>query len=313
MKIFLAGSLFFFIAGNAAGTQLILESSKNVYYEEETVLLHLTIFNDSSAIESHIIEFLQPREKNWMYIGNLHKLEIKDIPEMQNFTNHMPPEPKPHSPQTNKNYKPVVLNSGESYKIMIPFFYEYYPVNLPATFNVKLHWLENSSNSISFTVMPTKGTKKQNNLIINGDFSEGEGNIPYGWKIFDERTLWDSSQKFLMYNVDRQTAETEGYWAYSVFYEVSSPCQYILSVRTKTSGPVIIIFVEGWGIVQGRKRRIERNECFYHQRADQTWETQIRKVKFANPEVKWVRLKLYVYGNAGKVWFSDLSMEPEKI
>ncbi|MCM8763772.1 MAG: hypothetical protein NC830_00165 [Candidatus Omnitrophica bacterium] len=307
MKTFLAGS-FFFIAGYAIGMQLILESPKNVYYEEETVLLHLTILNDSSTTESHIIEFLQPRERNWMYIGNLHKLEIKDIAEMQNFTNHMPPEPKPHSPRTNKNYKPVVLNPGEDYKILIPFFYDYYPVRLPATFNVKLRWLDSFSNSVVFNILPTKGTRKRDNLIVNGDFSEGENNTPYGWKTLDDRTKWDSSQKFLMFTVDRKTAEAEGYWAYSIFHEISCPGEYILSIRTKTSGPTIIIFVEGWGIVHERKRRIERNECFYHQPPNQTWETQTRKVRFINPEVKWMRLKLYVYGSPGKVWFSELSM-----
>ncbi|HPP08079.1 MAG TPA: hypothetical protein PK303_03035, partial [bacterium] len=115
-----------------------------------------------------------------------------------------------------------------------------------------------------------------------------------------------------MYNVDRPTAESEGYWAYSIFHEVSSPSDYVLSVKTKTSGPIIIIFVEGWGMVEGRRRRIERNECFYHQAPDQTWKTQIRNVTFKNPAVKWMRLKLYVYGCPGKVWFSNLSMVPVK-
>ncbi len=309
MKTFLAGSiLLLFMTGYLQSTQLILNSPKSIFQEEETVLLELTILNDSSNTESYIIEFLQPREKNFMYIGNLHRLEIEGIPEISNFTNHMPPEPKPHSPQTNKNYKPVILNPKETYKIHIPFFYDYYPIKLPASFTLKLRWLDNVSNSVSFVVLPTKGTKKADNFIINGDFSEGEGNQPYGWKILDERTHWDSSQKFLMYMVDRKTAESEGYWAYSLFHEISSPCQYILSVKTKTSGPTIIIFVEGWGIVEGRKRRIERNECFYHQAANQTWLTQVRNIKFTKPEVQWVRFKLYVYGNPGYVWFSELSM-----
>lgn len=309
MKIFHAGNLIFLIfSGFLWGMQLVLESPKSIYQEEETVFLNLTIINDSSEIKTYIIEFLQPRENNWMYIGNLHKLKIEGIPEMNNFTNHMPPEPKPHSPQTNKNYKPVVLNSGETYRIRIPFFYDYYPVRLPATFNVSFYWLDRVSNSVVFTVLPTKGTRKGNNLIINGNFSEGEGNILYGWRILDERTVWDSSQKFMMYSVDRKTAESEGYWAYSVFHEISSPSEYVLNVRTKTNGPIIIIFVEGWGIVGGRRRRIERNECFYHQPANQTWETQVRNIKFMNPEVKWLRLKLYVYGSPGEVWFSDLSM-----
>lgn len=310
MRIFLAGSIitFFIICNCASCLSLVLESPKSVYQEEETIFLDLTIVNDSSRSESYIVEFLQPREKNWMYIGNLHRLEIDGISEMSNFTNHMPPEPKPHSPLTNKNYKPVVLGQGERYRIKIPFFYQYYPVKLPKTFNVRLRWLDAISNSVSFTVLPSKGTRKGNNLIINGDFSEGEDNCPYGWMILDDRTYWDSSQKFLMYTVDKNTAETEGYWTYSVFHEIDSPSDYVLSVRTKTSGPVIIIFVEGWGVVNGRRRRIERNECFYHQPANQTWATQVRSVRFENPDVKWMRLKLYVYGVPGNVWFSDISM-----
>ncbi len=296
------------ITSFVSAAQLVLERPKEIFQEEETVLLKLTILNDSEKTESYVIEFLQPREKNWMYIGNLHKLEIEGIPEMKNFTNHMPPEPKPHSPQTNKNYKPVVLQPGQSYEISIPFFYDYYPVKIPQRFNVRLHWLEKTSNFVSFTVLATKGEKGENNFLINGDFSQGEGNQPYGWKILDDRTFWDSSQKFLMFSIDRRTAETEGYWSYSVFHEISSPSQYILSVKTKTSGPTIIIFVEGWGIVEGRKRRIERNECFYHQPANEKWQVQVRNVKFENPEVKWIRLKLYAYGSPGNVWFSEISM-----
>ncbi|MCM8805549.1 MAG: hypothetical protein NC825_02305 [Candidatus Omnitrophica bacterium] len=311
MKAFLAGNIMFCFLSSLFGMQLSLKSPQQVYQEEQQILLNLTITNDSTCTESYIIEFLQPREQNWMYIGNLHKLEIRGT-EIENFTNHMPPEPKPHSPETNPDYKPVILKPGESYQIQIPFFYDYYPVKLPATFDVKLHWMDKSSNSVLFTVLPTKGTKKNDNMIINGDFSEGEGKIPYGWKILDDRAYWDSSQKFLMYDVDRRTAENEGYWVYSVFNEITSPSDYVLTVRTKTSGPTIIIFVEGWGIVKGRKRRIERNECFYHQPANQSWQTQVRNVTFKNPDVKWFRLKLYVYGSPGKVWFSDISMVPVK-
>ena len=97
MRIFLAGStvfLFLFLLGSASGMQLKLETPKDIYYEEEQILLKATILNDSSKTESYIIEFLQPRELNWMYIGGLHKLEIEKTPEMTNFTNHMPPEPK---------------------------------------------------------------------------------------------------------------------------------------------------------------------------------------------------------------------------
>lgn len=292
------------------GMQLKLESPQESYYEEEQILLHLTILNDSFKTESYIIEFLQPRELNWMYIGGLHKLEIEGTPEISNFTNHMPPEPKPHSPQTNPEYKPVVLKPNDIYKILIPFFYDYYPIELPAKFNVRFKWFDRFSNPVVFTVLPTKGTKKENNLIINGDFSQGEKGRPYGWKILDEKTYWDSSQCFLMYDVDRKTAENEGYWAYSVFHKINSPSEYLLSVKTKTSGPVIIIFVEGWGIVNRRMRRIERNECFYHQPANQTWKIQERNVSFKNNNVRWMRLKLYVYGAPGKVWFSNLSMIP---
>ncbi len=311
MKISLAGSAAILFSFSCVwGMQLKLESPQNTYYEEQQILLNLTILNNSTETESYIIEFLQPRESNWMYIGNLHKLEIEGIPEMANFTNHMPPEPKPHSPETNPEYKPVVLKPDDTYKILIPFFYDYYPVELPKTFKLRLHWHGVYSNTVSFTVLPTKGKKEKTNIIINGEFSQGENGKPYGWKILDDKAQWDSSQHFLLYDVDRRTAENEGYWVYSVFHKIDSPSDYVLSVKTKTSGPIIIIFVEGWGIVNGRRRRIERNKCFYHQPANQTWETQVRNVCFKKSDVKWMRLKLYVYGAPGKVWFSDLSMVP---
>ena len=222
-----------------------LSLPKKVYYEEEEVILNLSIKNLSDKSKKIQIPYLQPVEKENIFVGEDVLLEVKvNGKKLDKFTNHMVPEPKP-------GIKNMVVESGKEILWKIPFPYYYYPIQLPANFEVKLLWNGLSSNTVSFKVFPSKGKKEGENILINGDFSEGE-NFPYGWKIESKNVLWEKEKKRLKYTLDKKIAYGEGLWIYSIFYPVCAPSFYLLKVRAKSSGPEIIVFVEGWGLVRGR-------------------------------------------------------------
>lgn len=282
------------------GRDLILTLSlpKINFYEEEEIRIDLNIKNKGEKREEIKIQYLQPREKNFLFIGDRWKLSVfSDGENLENFTNHIPPEPKPGE------YL-LVLEPNEEKNILIPFTFYYYPINLPSRFKVKLKYEDISSNEVEFSVLKSKGKKEDENFIINGDFKDGEI-FPYGWKIENENIKWEN-RDIISFFLDRNTAEGEGLWIYSIFNEITAPSQYTLFIRCKSESPNIIIFVEGWGIVKGRRRRIERNECFIY--PENEWKEYKFPIKFENENVKWFRIKLYAYLKEGKVYFDRVEM-----
>jgi len=279
-----------------------LSIPKKVYYEEENVKICLSIKNLCDKSKKIRIPYLQPFEKKNIFVGEDAVLEVKvNGKKLDNFTNHMVPEPKP-------GVKDIVIGPKKEILWEIPFPYYYYPIGLPSNFEVKLLWNGLSSNTVSFRVLPSEGKREGENILINGDFSQGK-DFPYGWKIESKNVFWEKEKKKLKYILDKKIASGEGLWIYSIFYPVSSPSSYLLKVRTKSSAPEIIVFVEGWGIVKGRKRRIERNECFLHLK-DNKWRTFTFKIKFSNPSVKWIRVKPYAYLKPGTVYFDSIEILP---
>ncbi|HOL67592.1 MAG TPA: hypothetical protein PKX93_09075, partial [bacterium] len=217
------------------------------------------------------------------------------------FTNHMPPEPKPGSFR-------VDLAPGESISWSIPFPYDYYPVRLPCSFRVRLLWQRIESNEVTFQVLASTGTVNKTELLVNSDFSEGE-TFPCGWRIEHQTIFWNKQEKLLHFLLDVPTATGEGLWVYSLLRPIKTPGSFTLHLKAKSSGPEIIVFVEGWGLVAGRRRRLERNECFAHP-ATPDWETYRFNVVFSKPEVKLVRIRLFAYGRAGSVWFRKVCLTP---
>lgn len=147
------------------------------------------------------------------------------------------------------------------------------------------------------------------NILVNGDFSQGK-KFPSGWVTDNKNVSWISSRHLILFTLDKNTAETTGVWLYSVFYPVNSPSSWILSIQAKTSGQQLIVFVEGWGIVAGKRRRIERNDCFFHPKSTE-WQDYTSKAIFEDPDVKWLRLKIFAYLTPGKVFFRKVSLQPK--
>jgi len=296
--IFLCGKIFPF------NPEFILKVPEKSYFEEQEVILTLTIYNKSEKCIEIEIPYLQPEEKNFLFVGKEFTFEvIANEKKLKNFTNHMPPEPRPR-------IKKIKLNSGEKYTLFIPFPFYYYPIELPAEFSVTLFYNDIKSNTVKFKVLKTEGKKEGEEIIVNGDFKEGE-KFPYGWKIENENVKWEKEKGVIIFNMDKNTAYGEGMWIYSIFYRITSPSKYKLYLKAKSEGAEIIVFVEGWGLVKGRKRRLERNECFAHPGKNR-WKEYNFNVIFTRKEVRWMRIKIYTYLKPGKIVFDKISLVRKK-
>ena len=295
----------------AAGTgwpqtfSLSLSTPRPSYQEEEQILLPLTIENTSSETAVFKAQYLQPKENTWLFIGKNYTLDIKVNGEpFGKFTNWMPPEPA-------EGNLSVALAPGQKMTWQVFFPWYYYPFDLPREFEVRLTGAAGSSNPVKFSVHPSRGTKQNNNLLINGDFTQGE-KFPYGWRIENPAVVWDKAGHCLKYTLDRRTAENEGLWTYSLLMPVESPADYTFRMRAQSSAPEIIAFIEGWAVVAGRRRRVERTDFFAYPAGNKDFKNYSCTVKFTKPEIRWARVKLYTYLNPGEVRFSSVALTKEK-
>ncbi len=281
------------------GLSFTLSTEKNSYYEEEEIAIKLVIENISAEDRGIEMQYLEPVERRCLFAGDFFRLIVEFRGSIiQGFTNHMPPEPKPL-------ILPVLIKPGEKDVWEIPFTYYYYPLNLPGQFRVKLQYRGVTSNEVVFDVKESPGTPEDGSLNINPGFSQGR-DYPYGWKVSDKRTVHDTENNLLVFNLDKNTAEGEGLWVYSLFFGIESPSKLRLQVNMQSFAPEVIIFVEGWGLVKGRKRLVERNECFVTSGTD--WEKNSFDVIFKKPEVRWGRIKVFSYLNPGTVSFDRVSL-----
>jgi len=304
-QLYLAFLFFFSIAPLSQGQKLslLLSPEKETYPEEEEIFFSLTVRNVSEEACRLDMEYLQPREKMKIFVGGEFRLEVESSEgKLGFFTNHMPPEPRP-------GRLDIMLGPGEGVTWKIFFPYYYYPLEIPNTFKVKAAYKNIVSNEVIVGVKKD-GIPAPGRGIINPDFSSGK-TFPYGWKLLNEMTSWDREAEKLVFNLDKKTAHGEGVWVYSVFHGVETPAELSLDIRLRSEAPEVIVFVEGWGIAGGRRRRIERNELFVH--PGKEMENYTFRVLFKKPEVKWFRIKLYSYLRPGRVWFDSVNIGfPEK-
>lgn len=290
-------------AGTENAISLHLATTKTIYAEEEYIFLPLVVENTSAQTQIFSVSYLQPKEKKHLFVGDRFSLHVIAQDQIiPSFTNHMPPEPHPGTLQ-------ISLPPGENLTWKIPFPYDFYPVKLPCLFRVFLVWEGIKSNEVCFQVMNSGGKSQPDSLIVNSDFSQGE-TFPWGWKIEHQTVFWNKQEKMLCFSLDVPTATGEGLWVYSLFRPIQSPGTYTLQLTARSQGPEIIVFVEGWGLVGERRRRLERNECFAHP-PNQDWKDYNFQVVFTKPEVKWFRIRLFTYGQAGSVWFKRLILNQQ--
>lgn len=293
--------LFFIIRAQGDNFSVVLSSGKQCYMQEEKISLRVVIKNISQTTKQLKFDYLQPIENNALFVPSDFKLEVYKK-TIHNFTNWIPPEPRPGS-------KVISLKPGESSAFNLPFPWYYYPVNLPAEFHLRVSYKNIKSNTLLLKIIPTAGKKEGKNILVNGDFSQGK-TFPFGWVTVSKNVSWLPQQHSILFTLDKNTAETYGVWLYSIFYTIKSPSSWILSIQAKTNGQQLMVFVEGWGIVDGRKRLIEENECFFHPNGTK-WEKYHSKAVFENPDVKWLRLKIFAYLIAGKVLFRKVDLQPK--
>ncbi|MCL5409071.1 MAG: hypothetical protein M1135_03550 [Candidatus Omnitrophica bacterium] len=291
--------LLFIISAYGKNFSIVLSSKKSCYMEEETISLNVTIKNISPTSKQLKFNYLQPITDNALFVPSDFKLKIfkKDI---HRFTNWLPPEPKP-------GIKLIYLKPGSSINFNLPFPWYHYPINLPVKFHLKIDYKNNYSNTILLKIIPTPGKKGKKNILVNGNFSQGK-NFPFGWMLDNKNVSWNSQKHLVRFSLDKNTAENQGVWLNSIFYPVQSPSSWALSIKAKTTGPQLIVFVEGWGIVDGERRLIERNDCFFNTQANQ-WKTYTSRAIFENPDVKWLRIKLFAYLTAGTVLFKKVDLQ----
>ena len=281
---------------------LVLSSEKNMYTQEEEVVLVLEIKNISTKTLSVGIEYLQPIENQNIFIGGDFQLSIKSSEgPLISFTNYMPPEPRPGK-------RDVEIEPGEKVGWKIFFPYYYYPLKLPNQFKIQISYKNIVSNEIVVSIKETKG-KTEKGIVLIPNFTQGEGS-PFGWRLVDRKVVWDKEKGELVFNLDKQTAESEGVWLYSLFHKIETPTELGLDIKVKSGAPKVIVFVEGWGIVRDRRRRLERNELFVY--PNKEMKNYRFTVLFNNSKVEWFRIKLFSYLKSGEVWFDFVDMFPAK-
>jgi len=175
-------------------------------------------------------------------------------------------------------------------------------------FTVRLRFGDAVSNPAVFTVKPSEGTREAGGIFVNPNFSEGR-DAPYGWKLHDPKIAWDRAGRAVSLALDKPTAEGEGLWVYSVFNPVAVPGRFTAEIGTSPGRSEVIAFIEGWGVVAGRRRRIERIEWFVHP-GDLKDGRLSREVSLVNPNVRWVRVRLFAYLHPGTVRFTRFDLRP---
>ncbi len=281
------------------GLSLTLSSTKSSYHEEDEIVLALTIENTSSEEKRVDLKYLQPVEKKYLYVAESpYRLAVEfNGKPADRFTNYMPQEPKPGTLS-------LTMKPGEKIAWGVWFPYWYYHYGLPGQFRIRLLYGDIVSNEVTFSVLKSSGAPVGGSINVNPDFTQG-GELLYGWKLHDRKTVWDRENNQLVFHLDRTTAEGEGLWAYSLFYEIESPGEYQLKARFKSSAPEVIIFVEEWKLLGGRRRRPDREECPIHPEDD--WSEYTFNMAF-KPGIRWIRIKLYSYLSAGDIYFKNVSL-----
>ncbi len=158
-------------------------------------------------------------------------------------------------------------------------------------------------------------------IPINGDFARGNSkkDWPAGWNLVRpdlvSQVSWAArpggkkGDKCLAYNMNKKTAANEGIMAASRYVPIRKGAYYQASVEIMSRKPKVIFWVKGYTDVDGEKRETYRHQVrFYPEKKGRAFERLTTKpFRPRNPLVKveYLRLMLYAYHPAGKVWFDN--------
>jgi len=168
------------------------------------------------------------------------------------------------------------------------------------------------------------------NLVVNGDFEQGDG-APLGWDKPDgERVRWAAgcgadATRGVCIEMDKEIAFGYGQGYFSNPIPVETDTAYRLSVDVKSDAPNAILFIKGFAKVKGPApaKGPEWREVYSHHKEahfDRYLEEYVRSGKFVTQsftfhprhstfEVEHVKIWLYGYLKPGTLCFDNVRLE----
>jgi hypothetical protein len=169
------------------------------------------------------------------------------------------------------------------------------------------------------------------NMVANGGF-EGAGTTPAGWEKLKAHMTWvddpdGAGGKCLRWDMPKGLGNTYGMLLYSDWIPVEPFATYRFSVRARTTGPSLKIFIKCYEEVSDEFAKDQRRECYrapIHCKVDgeRGWKTygrdfvpriktlregKLELVKGRGP--RWCRVMLYAYIGAGTIHWDDVVLK----
>jgi hypothetical protein len=158
-------------------------------------------------------------------------------------------------------------------------------------------------------------------IEINGDFSkrkQGE-DWPAGWHLvrpdLRSQVTWaphpggKKGDRCVAYDMNKKTAASAGIMLAGDYVKVKKSSYYLASVEILSKKPKVIFWVRGYTEMKGEKRETYRFQIrFYPEKKGKVFErltTEAFKPRHPWAEIQYIRLMLYAYHPAGKVYFDN--------
>ncbi|MHC4914202.1 MAG: hypothetical protein ACYTGB_01820 [Planctomycetota bacterium] len=157
-------------------------------------------------------------------------------------------------------------------------------------------------------------------IPINGDFSRAneKGDWPAGWGLvrpdlrpqvsWVQRPGGKAGDKCVLYDMNAKTAASEGIMLASAYFPAEKDAYYQASVEIVSAKPKMIFWVRGYTTIDGDRRETYRHQVrFYPEKKGEFERLTTKPFKPRNPLVKIeeIRVMLYAYHPAGKIWFDN--------
>jgi hypothetical protein len=161
-------------------------------------------------------------------------------------------------------------------------------------------------------------------IDINGDFSkpgkDKDANFPAGWNLIrpnlKPQVSWiqkpggKKGDKCIACNMNKKTAAAEGIMLASDYLPVKKDAYYQASVEILSKRPKMIFWVRGYIDMDGQKRPTYRHQVrFYPEDKKRSrferLTTQPFKPRNPKAKVEYIRVMIYAYHPAGKIYFDN--------
>ncbi len=167
-----------------------------------------------------------------------------------------------------------------------------------------------------------KVVKVLEEIDINGDFSKGkmDAHLPTGWNLIrpdlKPQVTWaqkpggKKGDKCIAYNMKKKTADAEGIMLASDYLPYKDGDYYQASVEIMSKKPKMIFWVRGYIDMDGQKRPTFRHQVRFYpedKKGGRFERLTTKPFKPRNPiaKVQYIRVMLYAYHPAGKIYFDN--------